>query len=118
MTQSTNSDAIEKLIASLRERQDPRGHAATLLQLAESAGSQLWPVIEAMIESADVQERTAAVVAAEKTRHLNLEDRIAMELTSDHARLAGAAAHAIGVFSDLRDQAMVATMLSKLDCDT
>jgi hypothetical protein len=117
MTQSTNSDAIEELIASLLERKDPEWRATTLLQLAESAGSRIWPVIESMIDSANVEERVAAVVAAEKTRHVKLEDRITRELASDHALLAGAAAHAIGVFCDLRDQAMVATLLSGLDGD-
>jgi hypothetical protein len=118
MTQQSGRNGVEKLISSLSDEKDPQRRAATLLQLVESAGSRLWPIIEAMIESTEIAERVAAIVAAEKTRHLALEDRIARELASDHARLASAAAHAICVFGDLRDQELVSDMLSSLEADT
>jgi hypothetical protein len=111
MTRLAGSDPVDRLIASLIQEREPALRAATLLRLAESAGSRIWPNIEAMLESDSVIERVAAVVAAEKTRHFQLEDRITKEVASDDAQLAAAAARAISKLGDLRTQAMLLALL-------
>jgi hypothetical protein len=117
ITPSADPDSTDQRIASLMQETDPALRAATLLRLAESAGSRIWPNIEVMLESGWLTERIAAVVAAGKTRHFQLEDRITKELASDDAQLAAAAAHTVTVLGDLRMQEMLLAVLGCANAD-
>ncbi len=102
---------LEQAILSLLEEPHPEIRATTLLALSDYAGARLWSAIETSLKSTDRQERLAAIVAAERTHCFHLEERITLELSSEDARIAGAAARAISVLNDTRTRNMLMQML-------
>lgn len=110
MAQGDSTD-LDLALSSLLEEARPDVRAETLLSLCDRAGSRLWPLIENALQSPHRRERLAAVVAAERTRCFELEERIMRELGSNDAELAAAAAHAVATLSDLRTQEMLVRML-------
>ena len=111
MSGTTKSDEFGPRIEAMLRQSDPLLRATELAELSLVAGSELWPAIEALLESSHPEERLAAIIAAERTRHFSMEERILRELASRDARIAGAAAHAVSMLGDLRTQAMLLAML-------